>query len=189
MRKLIPIFLLAFLFGNVSLWAQEKVGDLVIIQDTIKGKELNPLAPAKAAFYSAILPGLGQAYNKKYWKIPIVYGGMGAGIYYYSWNNTKYREFRDEYKKRLNGTSDPNDPLYGNLDNARLISGQRFYQRNRDISAIVTVAFYILNIVDANIDAHFSQFNVNDRLSLAPRMYQNEFNYKQNVGLTLNYQF
>ena len=189
MHKLIPIFLLVFLLGNNLLYAKKKVGDLVIVTDTLKKHEINPLAPAKADFYSAILPGLGQAYNKKYWKIPIVYGGIGAGIYFYSRNNTKYNEFRDEYKKRLNGTSNPTDPLYGNLDNDRLIAGQRFYQRNRDISVIVIAAFYILNIVDANIDAHFSQFNISDELSLRPDIFQDEINYKQNVGLTLNYHF
>lgn len=189
MHRLIPIFLLVFLFGNVSLFSQEKKGDLLIIQDTLKRQEINALAPAKAAFYSAILPGLGQAYNKKYWKIPLVYGGMGAGIYFYSTNNTKYHEFRDEYKKRLNGTYNPLDPLFGNLDNDRLISGQRFYQRNRDLSVIVIAAFYVLNIVDANIDAHFSQFNINNELSLRPDINLNEIDNKHNVGLTLNYQF
>lgn len=189
MYKLCTIFLLVFLFGNFSALAQEKKTDLVITKDSVKRKEINPLAPAKAAFYSAILPGLGQAYNKKYWKIPLVYGGIGAGVYFYSRNNNKYHEFRDEYKKRLNGTSNPNDPLYGNLDNDRLIAGQRFYQRNRDMSILVIAAFYILNIVDANIDAHLIQFNVSDNLSLRPDIQQNEINNKNNVGLTLNYSF
>jgi hypothetical protein len=187
--KLIPILLLVFLFGNTSLFSQEKIGDVLIIKDTLKKQEINPLAPAKAAFYSAILPGLGQAYNKKYWKIPLVYGAIGSGVYFYSKNNTKYRQFRDEYKKRLDGTSNSQDPYFGNLDNSRLIAGQRFYQRNRDISVLVTAAFYVLNIVDANIDAHLLQFNVNDNLSVHPDISTDEINYKQNVGLTLNYHF
>lgn len=186
MRKFIPILLLVFLSGTFSGLAQEKIGNLIILKDTLQTKPINPLAPAKAAFYSAVLPGLGQAYNKKYWKIPLVYGALGTGIYFYSTNNTKYHQYRDAYKRRLAGY---NDDDFQYLDDSRLIAGQRFYQRNRDISIIVTAAFYVLNIVDANIDAHFSQFNVNDKLSLRPDVYLNEINYKHNVGLTLNYQF
>lgn len=153
--------------------------------DTIKKDAINPLAPAKAAFYSAILPGLGQAYNKKYWKIPLVYGAIGTSLYFYNDNNKKYHQYRDAYKKRLAGQPDE----FAYLDNNRLVSAQRFYQRNRDLSLLVTAAFYILNIVDANVDAHLMQFNVNDNLSLAPDVYQNEINYKPNVGLTFNYRF
>lgn len=79
--------------------------------------------------------------------------------------------------------------MYGNLDNDRLIAGQRFYQRNRDLSVIVIAAFYILNIVDANVDAHLIQFNVDDDLSLSPNIQQNEIDYKHSIGLSLNYKF
>ncbi|HLA54549.1 MAG TPA: DUF5683 domain-containing protein [Flavobacterium sp.] len=184
MNKLIYIVFFVFLSGTV--FSQGKDDGVLVATDTIKGAEINPLAPAKAAFYSAILPGLGQAYNKKYWKIPLVYGAMGTSLYFYSLNNTKYHQVRDAYKRRLSGYNDDN---YQYLDNTRLIAAQKFYQRNRDLSMLVTAAFYVLNIVDANVDAHLKQFNVNDRLSLAPDVYQNEINYKPNVGLTLNYTF
>ena len=146
-------------------------------------------SPKVAAIRSALLPGLGQIYNKKYWKIPIVYAGLGTGIYFYADNNKKYHRFRDEYKKRLNGTADPDDPYFGNLDNSRIIDGQKFYQRNRDLSVLITTAIYILNIVDANVDAHLMQFNVNENLTLRPDYNQNEIDFKHNIGLTLNYQF
>ena len=68
--------------------------------DTIK-TVIDPNRPARAAFYSALVPGLGQAYNKKYWKIPIVYIGLGSGIYFYTFNQKKYQGFRNEYKKTL----------------------------------------------------------------------------------------
>ena len=186
MLKSFYLFLLASLLGSNSLIAQEKVEPLLVAKDTIKKVEMNPLAPAKAAFYSAILPGLGQAYNKKYWKIPLVYAGIGAGVYYFSLNNVKYKKYRTAYKRRLAGYTDDE---FQYLDNARLISGQRFYQRNRDMSVLVIVGFYIINIVDANVDAHLMQFNVNDQLSIRPDLYQNEINYKHNLGLSLNYQF
>lgn len=177
-------FLLGFQFSQAQKSQEIKIETKKVVKDSI-----NPLAPAKAAFYSAILPGLGQAYNKKYWKIPIVWGSIGAGIYFYSFNNKKYHEYRDEYKRRLDGTSDPNHPIYGGLDNSRLISAQRYHQRNRDLSALITAGLYILNIVDANVDAHLMQFNVNDNLSVAPEIQQNEIDYKFNTGLKLTYNF
>jgi hypothetical protein len=150
---------------------------------------INPNAPAKAAFYSAVFPGLGQAYNKKYWKIPIVYIGLGIGIYSYTWNQGKYHNYRDEYKRRLAGTADPNHAIYGGKSDDWVIRGQKFHQRNRDLSALITAGIYILNIVDANVDAHLMQFNVNDNLSVKPDLNQNELDYKYNYGLTLTYNF
>ncbi len=177
--------ILFFLFGNQIIFSQE-IGDAIKAKDTVKSKEIDPLRPTKAAFYSAIVPGLGQAYNKKYWKIPMVYGAIGTSLYFYIDNNKKYHKYRDAYKRRLAGF---NDDQYQYLDNNRLIQAQRFYQRNRDLSLLVSVGFYILNIVDANVDAHLMQFNVNDKLSFQPDVYPNEINYKPNLGLTFNYKF
>ncbi len=157
--------------------------------DTLK-TVINPNAPAKAAFYSALVPGLGQAYNKKYWKIPIVYIGLGISIYSYTFNQKAYKGFRNEYKKRLDGTSLGDlDTKYGNFTDDQLIRGQKFHQRNRDLSALITAGIYILNIVDANVDAHLMQFNVNDNLTVKPDLNQNELDYKYNYGLTLTYNF
>jgi len=184
--KYIIIALFFFFLGNPFSYAQGKSDPITIITDTIKDKEINPLAPAKAAFYSAILPGLGQVYNKRYWKVPLVYGAMGASIYFYSTNNSKYHEFRNEYKDRLLGITNAN---YAYLNNDRLITAQRFYQRNRDLSLLITCAFYVLNIVDANVDAHLRQFNVSDNLTFAPSMQSNDFNSRPNIGMALNYKF
>ncbi|MEC8830911.1 MAG: DUF5683 domain-containing protein, partial [Bacteroidota bacterium] len=86
--------------------AQNMEGEGVTFEEVIKQKSINPLAPSKAAFYSAILPGLGQIYNKRYWKVPIVWGAIGTGIYAYSYNNTEYRRARNAYKRRLAGFTD-----------------------------------------------------------------------------------
>ncbi len=178
---------LFFLFlGTNSALAQEELRiDNLKVQDTVKKNSINPLAPSKAAFYSAILPGLGQAYNKKYWKIPIVYAAIGTGVYAYTWNNQKYNEFRNAYKNRLAGL--PDDFQF--LDDERLIQGQKFYQKNRDLSAIVTVVLYILNIVDANVDAHLMQFNVNNDLSMRPNMLQDDIYNRQNLAISFTYNF
>ena len=186
MNKIVPISLLFFLLGTVSLFAQAKEETVLVAKDTTKLEEIDPLTPAKAAFYSAILPGLGQAYNKKYWKIPLVYGAIGTSMYFYIDNNRKYKDYRNAYKRRLEGYNDDN---YQFLDESRLIAGQKFYQRNRDLSALFVVGFYVLNIIDANVDAALIQFNVNERLSVRPEIYPADVTFKPNVGLTFNYHF
>ena len=187
MNKLFCIFLVAMACGAFA----QTSGGLVVKQDSAKvsakrQQKIDPLAPSRAAFYSAILPGLGQAYNKKYWKVPLVYGAMGTSLYFYFDNNKKYNQYRDAYKRRLAGF---HDDQYQYLDDNRLIAAQKFYQRNRDLSLLITGAFYILNIVDANVDAHLMQFNVSDDLSVVPDVYPNDINQKPNVGLTLNFKF
>lgn len=185
MVKSFYIVFLLLLTGSISSFGQGKlqITEVLTTKDTIKKSKvrINPLAPSKAAFYSAIFPGLGQAYNKKYWKLPIVYGAIGTGVYAYAWNNKKYHEYRDAYKRRLAGYS---DDQYQFLDNSRLIQGQKFYQKNRDLASLITVGLYILNIVDANVDAHLLQFNVSDDLSFKPDLQQNTIDNKQNFGLT-----
>lgn len=186
MTKLFTILFFLFFASTHSVVAQEELN--IVVQDSLNIEDIDPLSPAKAAFYSAILPGLGQAYNKSYWKIPIVLGAIGGGAGIYAWNNKNYHTYRDEFKKRLAGTDDPQGK-YAYLTDAQLISAQKNYQKQRDLSLIVTVGFYILNIVEANVDAHLKQFNVSDNLSLRPDIYQNDLNYKQNLGLTLSYKF
>lgn len=187
MNKIISIALFFFIIGNTTIFAQARTTTDLRIKDTLKSTDIDPLTPAKAAFYSAILPGLGQAYNKKYWKIPLVYGAMGTSLYFYIDNNKKYHQFRDEYKRRLEGFE--RSDFFEKIDDSRLISGQKYYQRNRDLSALFTLGFYILNIIDANVDAALIQFNVDENLTVRPLIYPNDVTLKTNVGLTLNYKF
>ncbi len=186
MHKIIFISLFLFTLGNHTVFAQTETDAILVVTDTLKSNDIDPLTPAKAAFFSAILPGLGQAYNKKYWKIPLVYGAIGTSLYFYIDSNKKYHQYRDAYKSRLEGYT--TDDLEF-LDNNRLIAGQKFYQRNRDLSALITIAFYALNILDANVDAALLQFNVDENLSLRPVLYPNNVTLKTNVGLTFNYSF
>ena len=147
------------------------------------------LRPSKATFYSAVLPGLGQAYNKKYWKIPIVYGALATGLYFYNQNDNDYKRYRNAYKRRLAGFTD--DEFYGNgaypaISNDGLIRAQSTLKRNKELSILVTVGLYILNIVDANVDAHLLQYNLDDNLSLRPNIEFNEVDNKSNFGISLN---
>lgn len=180
-------FILLFLFfGLTSIFAQEKIE--IISKDTLTSEPIDPLRPAKAAFYSAILPGLGQAYNKKYWKVPLVYGAIGTSAYLYIDNQKKYNLYRDEYKNRLAGNPSET-PSLARLDNSRLIAAQKVFQRNRDLSALFMVGFYILNIIDANIDAALSQFNVDEKLAFKPALIKNDITLNTNFGIALNYSF
>jgi hypothetical protein len=157
-----------------------------------KNNQYNPLAPAKAAFYSAVLPGLGQIYNKRYWKVPIVYLGIGTSIYFYKLNNDDYNRFRNAYKRRLAGYTD--DEFWGNgttpiVSSDRLEDAQKTAKRNKDLSIAVAVAFYLLNIIDANVDAHLRQFNVNNDLTLEPVFELNPIDTKANYSISLKYRF
>ena len=177
-KKLLLLIAILFTINNFS---QEK---------DLSFDELDPLSPSKAAFFSAVFPGAGQAYNKKYWKIPIVYAGIGISIYFYVQNNKDYNKFRDIYKRRLAGFTD--DEYWGNgatpiISSDRLVDAQKTAKRNKDTSIAVAVAFYLLNIIDANVDAHLRQFNVNDDLSFEPVFNINPIDAKANYSLSLKY--
>jgi len=186
-------------FFGVKLLAQSdslsvKVKDT--LPQTVQVKKTwntDPLSPARAAFYSAILPGLGQAYNKSYWKIPIVYLAIGIPTYLYVVNDKELDRYRTAYKRRLDGLTD--DEFYaGRADgNPRLSTdalrrAQDTYRRNKEMAMLFAIGFYALNIIEANVDAHLKQFNVNENLSLEPYLYQNQYSNTY-VGLTCTYKF
>ena len=165
---------------------------LIKSDDALVRKAIDPLRPSKAAFYSAILPGLGQAYNKRYWKVPIVWGAIGAGVYFYVRNDKQYDRYRDAYKNRLAGFK--NDEFYGEGDtplisDEGLTRAQDQFRRNKELSLLITFGLYALNIIDANVDAHLLQFNVDENLSLSPHYQYNEMENTSDLGLTLNFKF
>ncbi|WP_323788665.1 DUF5683 domain-containing protein [Psychroserpens sp.] len=162
--------------------------DLMVVMDSIKSKPINILAPSKAAFYSAVLPGLGQAYNKKYWKIPIVYAAIGTGVYFYVTNDKEYNRYRDEFKRRLAGNSQFDGEFPGVSDEG-LINAQQTLKRNKELSLLITIGLYALNIVDANVDAHLLQYNVDQNLAIKPHFQYNRMENSSDLGLTLNFKF
>lgn len=184
------LFHILFFVGSLSLFAQtdslavDNEVAIVVKDSLVPKKEYDPLSPSRAAFYSAVLPGLGQAYNKRYWKIPIIYAGIGTGIYFYAQNTDDYNRFRDAYKRRLAGFTD--DEFQG-ISDQRLRDAQRTAGRNRDTSIIVSLAFYILNIVDANVDAHLQQYNIGEDLTILPKINTNNLDVAPNYGLSLTY--
>lgn len=125
-------------------------------------------SPKKASVYSAILPGLGQVYNKKYWKVPIVYAGFGALIWAVDYNAGKYKKYKDAYRALTDQDPD-NDDVFGlgyPVPVKRVEVYKDYYRRNRDLSIIATAGFYILQIIDATVDAHLFDYDISDELTL-----------------------
>lgn len=173
---------------------QKMEGEGVTFEEVTKKENINPLAPSKAAFYSAILPGLGQIYNKRYWKAPIVWGALGTSIYVYSFNNTEYRRARNAFKRRLAGFTDDE---FSREDGTPVISdealqeAQESSQRDRDLALVISIALYALNIIDANVDSHLKQYNVSDDLAVDfnPYIEINPFTNKPNYGMAMVIKF
>lgn len=204
-NKLFLVLFIALGFLQFT-WSQTETDSLIstkdekviLIRDTIVSRQIDPLAPSKAAFYSAILPGLGQAYNKKYWKIPIVYAAIGTGVYLYINNTDQLNRYRDAYKSRLAGFN--TDEFWGTdangiplaaprIENDGLIRAQQTFRRNQELSLLVTIGLYALNIIDANVDAHLMQFNVDENLAVKPHYKYNQMDNTTDLGLTVNFKF
>ncbi len=124
-------------------------------------------SPTKAAIFSAVIPGLGQAYNRKYWKIPIVYAGFGVITYFIISNTGEYRKYREAYLYVSSGDSTYIDNDYvGKYDEQQLLDAKNYYRRNMELSYIIGGLWYILNIIDASVDAHFFDYDISEDLSI-----------------------
>jgi len=133
-------------------------------KDSIEEKKHSP---KKASIYSAILPGLGQVYNRKYWKVPIVLAGLGVSGYFIYKNRDSMKGRQEALIARQDGDSTTNAVgKYANVSIAILTSDRNLYRTYRDYSIIAFAAIYLLNIVDASVDAHFYKFNIDKPLSM-----------------------
>ncbi len=148
------IFLFACLF-SFTLSAQDSTG--------VQPKKTHPHSAAKAMLYSAVCPGLGQIYNKKYWKLPIVYVGIGVAAYFIITNQQYYNNYNNALTIRTNGGIDQYYNLYSSSELSSIID---YYHKDRDLSVIIAAGIYLLQIVDANVDAQMHSFNVSDDISL-----------------------
>lgn len=124
--------------------------------------------PRKATMYSAVLPGMGQVYNRKYWKVPIVYAGFAGIGWYMNLTNEQFVRYRNALDYRIDGnplTVDEfiEDPRYTQEVLTRF---KDYYRRQRDFSFILAALFYAINIIDATVDAHLFEFDVGDDLGL-----------------------
>ena len=180
---------------------------LILISDTSALTSVFPLdsmaalsyhSPAKAAIMSAVMPGLGQIYNRKYWKLPVVYAAVGVSIgVFLKWQN-EYERFRRSYIDFKD--NDPYTNYFENLGfpsyyspelQLQYITKRKDQLRTwRDWSIVAVVAAYALNIIDANVDAHMMFFNLDDNISLnlKPCFLENN-SYSQIIGLSLQITF
>lgn len=160
--KIIGISLFLLLCGfNTSA---QYVKGYQIPDSTYQQKHL----PHKATFYSAVLPGLGQAYNKKYWKIPIIYAGFTGLGYYAGYNNYIYKRYKNAYEIKLKidaGDSTLVDPLPGPTTEATLKRREE-WRRYRELTIIGIGLLYIAQIIDASVDAHLFDYDISEDLSL-----------------------
>jgi hypothetical protein len=190
-NSLLIFFFLFFLF---QLNAQKKDSLSPVADSAQLAKEIkkeNYFAPRRASILSALLPGLGQAYNKKYWKIPIIYAGLGGFGYMFAFNNTEY----NYYRKNLIAVNDEdagttNETTY-NSEQLQTLKNE--YKKSRDIAIIGMAVIYFLNIIDANVDAHLKTFDVNDDLSIHldpwQSVYQRQNSFGVASGLSLKINF
>ncbi len=181
--KTLDFFLILLLICNINF--SQRIQNNLTIKDSIfdqskRSLRLNrlindPLTPSKAAFYSAIIPGLGQAYLGKAWKIPIIYSAIGASLYYFDLNNKEMNEYRNAYKRRLNGFFDDRFlELAIPITTEQLLLGMEFHKNYRDIALVLAALSYMLNILEANVSAHLLQFNVSEDLSVTPNLIIDE---------------
>lgn len=164
--------IILFLTTGFSAFSQKSDNDSVKVK-----KPVVEHSPRRATIYSAVLPGLGQIYNRKYWKVPLVYGGFATLGYFINFNNGEYIKFRQAYSDIID--NDPSTDSYVKLvtDPRRLEpakipqlteslrNAKDDWRRYRDLVVIGTVVFYAVNIIDASVDAHFFNFDISDDLT------------------------
>lgn len=125
-----------------------------------------PHSVKKATVLSALLPGGGQIYNRKAWKVPIIYAAFGGLVYLVKFNNDRFKLYENALLLRYDNDPATNDEFQNIYSEDNLRSLSDFYRRNRDLSVVGITLVYVLNIIDAHVDAHLFSFNVDDNLSL-----------------------
>ncbi len=192
---MIRIFtIIIFLFFIHSVSAQNDT--IVLGKDTTTQTKSEKKAiysdARKASIMSAVLPGLGQAYNKKYWKIPIVYAGLGGFGYMFLTNNKQYNLYRTNVRAYYDEDS-TTIPSLKNYSGEQLQTQKLYYRKFRDFAVIGFGIIYLINIIDANVDAHLKSFDVSDDVSLHIDPWQSTYKtgsgYRMATGLTFKLNF
>ncbi len=182
-----------FIFVSLSLNAQQNDSlRFAYKNDSIQSKRAVNKAiygnARKATIMSACFPGLGQIYNRKYWKAPVIYVALGGIGYWGVTNQIKYKYYSTNLKAIHDEDANTiNETLYSS---DQLITQKKYYQKYRDISIMLGALVYLVNIIDANVDAHLRTFDVSDDLSLQFNPYSNfDYNNKLQAGLSLKLKF
>ena len=168
-----PIFIILFFFSI----------KLVISQNLINENK-NLISPA---IMSAFVPGLGQIKNNKVWKVPVIYSAIGTCTYFFVKNNNDFNKYSSEYFRRKNNENNiPNQFI--NLSDNNLLTLRDYHRKKRDLNSILIVAFYILNVVDASVDNHLKEYNLNDNLSVNLN-FESFSELNRLINLELKYNF
>jgi hypothetical protein len=145
-----------------------------------------PKNPRKATILSAVLPGAGQVYNGKAWKVPILYAGFMTDIYFIGYNNKRYQTFREA----LFAFDDGDTSQFPSLNRDALVRNVDYWRQNRDLTILLLAAIYALNLIDANVDAHLSGFDISDDIAMKIEPNVGTFAASStSMGLSLKFQF
>lgn len=188
----ILFFLCSFLFTEAQVKSLDSVkSEKDIVQEIEKVNKKTTLQynPSKAGLYSAVLPGLGQYYNKKYWKIAIVWGAVGTGIGVISFNNKQYKRYKTAFDAELNGQPHEFSDIPG-INKVVLGNTQDQAKRYRDYAIAITGVVYLLNILDAVVDAHLYEQRKDPELVFSPAVVNDQIGLGYaKAGFTLQYRF
>lgn len=186
---LLPLWTLAQVREEVPTRTNPEIVQVNPTQkDSITIDYLTYRNPMRASLYSAILPGMGQIYNKKWWKAPIVWGILGTGAGVIINYNNRYKEFRGFYLDKLYGNPISNPTIDG-LALEQLARIQDDHKRSRDYAIALTALGYLLNILDATVDAHLYGINKDSDLSFQPVILQDYQSFDVTIGIGVNFKF
>ncbi|MGB6082636.1 DUF5683 domain-containing protein [Moheibacter sp.] len=189
---LIPVWALAQVEPIDSTSIAEVVAEpeIVAVDDAVIDTVdyLTMKNPIRASLYSAILPGMGQIYNKKWWKAPLVWGILGTGVGFIVHYNNQHKEFRGYYLDKLYGYELEN-PTLNNMSIEQLANIQDDRKRSRDYAIALTALAYVLNILDATVDAHLFGIKKDPDLSVKPSVIQNYKTSDMAMGFGVKYSF
>jgi Family of unknown function (DUF5683) len=193
-NRYIFYFIFFLLSGHYCMAQQTeiKTADSAAVQkiaDTGIKKDPHAFDPRKATFRSAVVPGWGQIYNKKYWKLPLVYGALGitAGVYFYNVKTYRALKLAYIYKSDKDSANDVLiDQRFTGISANGLRSLRNSFRQNVDYSVLFFILFWGLNVVDATVDAHLKAFDVNDELSLYIKPGYSPLANTAGISLVLN---
>ena len=156
--------------------------------DSVLQKKHNPKI---AIALSAVIPGAGQIYNRKAWKVPIIYAGLGASGYCVYHFAKKMNDYKFEYRYRMQGKTELLDPRFADKDDETVLSMKKYHQRNMEISIAATTVVYVLNLIDAIVDAHLFYFDISDDLSMrwSPTIQPDPFGRYNGGGVSVTFSF
>ena len=155
------------------------------LEKVVDAPRLLPTDPKKATMLSALLPGAGQVYNGKTWKVPILYAGILTDVYFIQYNHKRYERFRDALFALDKG--EPNQ--FPSLNRAALVRNVDYWRQNRDLTLLLMLGIYALNLVDANVDAHLSGFDISEDLTLKIAPQIGTLSASSTTGLSFTLQF